>query len=96
MKQYVVAENVTCRIEEPEGALLYHRDTENLQIINMTGLLIWQALQKQRTVDGIVENLLELGMDVDRNTLTEDVSDFLENMVINGLVTIREDAEGNE
>lgn len=76
-KRYVVNPDVSCREEGPEGALLFNPDTDDMMVINPTGLAIWQALSQPRTQDEIVMHLLEACYDVPDQQVIADVNEFL-------------------
>ncbi|HPQ39607.1 MAG TPA: PqqD family protein [bacterium] len=95
MKQYFADSHVTCRVEEPEGALLYRPDIDSLQIINMTGLMIWEAVQTPHTLDEILEELLTRGLDVSRDVLEKDVMVFIDEMIRSGHVRVSGDEVNN-
>ncbi len=76
-KRYVVNPDVSCREEGPEGALLFNPDTDDMMVINPTGLVIWQALSRPRTQDEVVAHLLEACYEVPDQQVIADVNEFL-------------------
>lgn len=89
---YVVNPDVSCREEGPDGALLFNPDTDHVLVVNTTGLLIWQALDKPRTRKAIVEFIVERCEGVPTDEVTQDVNDFVEKLVNNGFVGIYQGA----
>jgi hypothetical protein len=87
---YVVNPDVSCREEGPDGALLFNPDTDDVLVINVTGLLIWQALAKPRTQAQVVEVLLEQCENVPEGEIIGDVSEFVDQLVDRGFVDIRQ------
>jgi hypothetical protein len=48
---------VSCRLEDG-GALLFNPDTDTTLLINSSGLLVWNFLQKPRTIEDIAVYLM--------------------------------------
>ena len=89
---YTVNPDVSCREEEPDGALLFNPDTDKVLLINTTGLLIWRALDRPRTHDQVVAALGELCNNVPPNQVDRDVREFLAQLLQAGFVgTLQEE-----
>jgi uncharacterized protein (DUF2236 family) len=78
--------DVSCRIEEPDGAVLFNPDTDAVQVINPTGLAIWQALEFPKTKQEIVEYLLDVCEDVPEDQVAQDVEEFIERLNAAGFI----------
>jgi hypothetical protein len=76
-KRYLANPDVSCREEGPDGALLFNPDTNDLLVVNPTGLVIWQALSQPRTQEEIVVHLREACYDVPADQVAADVDEFL-------------------
>ena len=87
---YVVNPYVSCREEGPDGALLFNPDTDQVLVVNITGLLIWQALDRPRSQDGVVAALMEQCNNVPEEQIPQDVSEFMEQLIAKGFVGIYE------
>lgn len=85
---YIVNPDVSCREEGPDGALLFNPDTDQVLIINPTGLLIWQALAQPRTLAEVVAWLEERCENVPAGQVGADVREFVETMVAKGFIGI--------
>jgi hypothetical protein len=86
-KRYLANPDVSCREEEPgEGAILFNPDTDAILVINPTGLLIWQALEKPRTQDKLVAHLLKNCDNVPTDQVVADVDAFLQALLPGGFV----------
>ncbi len=85
-KKYSINREVTCRIEDPEGAILFHPETDAVQVINATGLAIWEALEFPRTKQAVVEHLLDVCEDVPEDQVVQDVEAFLEKLQDSGFI----------
>ena len=85
-RRYLVNPDVSCREEGPDGALLFNPDTDAMLVINPTGLLIWQALDRPRTRDEIVAHLLEACEDVPTDQVAADVDEFIQTLQPGGFI----------
>ena len=79
--RYIANPDVSCREEGPDGALLFNPDTDDVLVVNVTGLLIWQALTEPRTQTQVVETLLEQCKNVPEDNIAGDVSEFVGQLV---------------
>ena len=86
--QYIVNPDVSCREESLEGALLFNPDTDDVLVVNITGLVIWQTLVQPRTRPQVVEALLVRCEDVPTDEVRDDVDTYLNQLVERGYVGI--------
>ena len=86
VKRYLANPDVSCRVEGPDGALLFNPDTDGTMILNPTGLLIWEALTQARTQEELVAHLLERCDDVPADRVAGDVDEFLQSLLPSGFV----------
>ncbi|MGZ4846516.1 MAG: PqqD family peptide modification chaperone [Halobacteriota archaeon] len=56
-KMVVANPVVSCRVEREEGAVLFNPDTDDVLLINPTGLAIWKFLDQPHAIDDIVSHL---------------------------------------
>ena len=56
-------------------------DMNSVNTLNETGAFIWEQINGKRTVEEIISILTE-EYDIDKNTASEDVFSFIENMSI--------------
>lgn len=54
-KLYVVNPDVVLREEDDDGALLFNPDTNDVKVINQTGLCIWNACNKASNLAEIIK-----------------------------------------
>lgn len=85
-ERYVVNPDVSCREEGPDGALLFNPDTDAVLVINVTGLLIWQALAEPATEAEVVDALRTRCDGVPEDEIEEDVRAFVQQLVERGFV----------
>lgn len=86
--QYIINPDVSCREEGPDGALLFNPDTDQVLVVNPTGLLIWRALDRPRTLDEVVAALVEQCDNVPADQVGPDTRDFVEELVGKGFIGI--------
>ena len=85
---YIANPDVSCREEGPDGALLFNPDTDQVLVINPTGLLIWRALARPRDLAQVVAALVEQCDHVPAGQVERDVDEFLEPLLAKGFVGI--------
>jgi hypothetical protein len=79
--------DVVLREEDPEeGALLFNPDTNQVKVINVTGLFIWQKCDKARAIDEIVAEVQKEFAEVPAEQVVQDVKDFMDDMVTSGFI----------
>ncbi len=85
---YIANPDVSCREEGADGALLFNPDTDQVVVVNITGLLIWRAVSEPRTQDQIAAALAEQCNNVPPDQVAQDVNEFLEKLLAKGIVGI--------
>ena len=85
---YIANPDVSCREEGPDGALLFNPDTDQVLVINPTGLLIWRALARPQGRDQVVAALVEQCDNVPADQVGRDVDEFLDPLLGKGFVGI--------
>jgi hypothetical protein len=79
-KRYVANPVVSCR-EEEGGAAVFNPDTDDMAIINPTGLVIWDFLDSPRTAAQVAAHLIEKFRGVSLEQATGDAEGFLESLL---------------
>jgi hypothetical protein len=78
---------VNIREEDADGLLLYNPDTDQVKLLNDSGVFIWKLLAEQRTMVEITaafhENFENLP-----DHLDQDIEEYLDQMVKNQFITI--------
>jgi hypothetical protein len=85
---YVVNPDVSCREEGPDGALLFNPDTDDVLVINVTGVLIWQALSTPNDRDAVVDELVAQCTNVPLDQVRQDVDEFMDQLIARSFVGI--------
>lgn len=79
--------DVVLREEDPdEGALLFNPDTNQVKVINTTGLFIWQQCGVSRTLDEIVAEVQKGFDEVPSEQVAQDVQEFVDGMLASGFI----------
>ena len=85
--QYLRDPDVVIREEDPEeGALLFHPDTNQVKVLNATGFFIWQQCDQPATQEEIIQKILGEFEEAPEDEVTNDVAEFIEEMVATGFV----------
>ena len=84
--KYNINHDISCRIEEPEGAILFNPDTDAVHAINPIGLAIWKALEYPRKKSELVDHLMDICEDVPVEQVAEDVNQFIDTLKNAGFI----------
>ncbi len=83
---YLANPDVSCRIEDDDGAILYCPDTAATQIINPIGLEIWETLSSPHTTDELVSHLLTVCDGAPEDGIRNDVDEFVSKLRQGGFI----------
>jgi len=79
--------DVVLREEDPdEGALLFNPDTNQVKVINTSGLFIWQQCGVARNLDEIVAEVQKGFDEVPLDQVAQDVKEFVDGMLASGFI----------
>jgi hypothetical protein len=78
--------DVSCREEPPEGAVLFNADSDDLQVINPIGLIIWRFLCTPRTQRDILQHLIAVCTDVPEDHVIADIKEFIDPLIEKGFI----------
>jgi hypothetical protein len=87
---YLHNPDVVLREEDEDGGLLYNPDTNQVKIVNSTGLFIWKQFESVQTVSTVVQSLCQVFEDVPQSDVLADVDAFIVEMVQSGFIGIVE------
>ena len=62
--QYLCNPDVVLREEDESGALLFNPDTNQVKVLNATGLFIWKQFQSENCSKTVIKEMLEEFEDV--------------------------------
>ncbi len=77
---------VVLREEDEDGALLFNPDTNQVKIINITGLFIWKQCDGSRNLSDICQSLEENFENFTPEQVTQDISDYIKEMISAGFI----------
>jgi hypothetical protein len=78
--------DVILREEDPDRALLFNPDTNQIRVINTTGLFIWKLCDNKNDLPTIVAALKEAFDGIPESEIETQVNDFLDDMKANGFI----------
>lgn len=85
-QKYLCNPDVVLREEDEDGGLLFNPDTNQVKVINTTGLFIWQQCGEARTLDEIVAEVQKGFDEVPSEQVAQDVQEFVDGMVATGFI----------
>lgn len=83
---FQVNPEVVLREEDPDGALLFNPDTNDVKVLNTSGLCIWKTCAEKSSRERIVEALKEQFDQVPQDQVDDEVDGFLAALEQSGFV----------
>jgi hypothetical protein len=80
--------DVVLREEDPDGALLFNPDTNQIRVINTTGLFIWKQCDGKKDMAAIVSALKKTFAKVPATEVEGQVRAFVDDMQANGFLGV--------
>lgn len=90
--QYHQNPEVVVREEDEEGGLLYNPDTNQVKVVNATGLFIWKKFDKGNTVERLIPQIIDEFENVPADSIEQDVFEFVSELQSTGFVGVVEEA----
>ena len=84
--RYMRNPDVVLREEDPDGGLLFNPDTNQIRVLNTTGLFIWQLCDGSRDLPGITASVRESFDAVPDDKVTAQVKEFVDDMAANAFI----------
>lgn len=88
---YIRNPDVVLREEDMDGGLLFNPDTNQIKMLNTSGLFIWKLFDGNHDIPSIVKALQESFDEVPGDQATGQVKKFLEEMTASGFIGITEE-----
>ena len=88
--RYIKNPDVVLREEEDAGGLLFNPDTNQVQVLNTTGLFIWSLCDGTQDLTKIINCIKNTFYEVPEESILNEVEEFVEHMVSNGFIGIVE------
>jgi len=86
--------DVVLREEDPDGALLFNPDTNQIRVINATGLFIWKQCDGKKDLPAIVAALKKTFAGVPEKEVNKQVKTFVDDMKANGFLGVPQGKKG--
>ena len=83
--------DVVIHEEDPDGALVFNPDTDQIKVLNQTGFFIWQLCDGSHDKEGIVRCVRESFDKVPEDQVSGQVEDYVNDMVGSGFIGIVEE-----
>lgn len=84
--RYLRNPDVVLREEDEDGGLLFNPDTNQIKVINPTGLFIWQRCDGHYGFEQLVAAVMEEYEDAPVDEVRQDVQEFLDGMLQTGFI----------
>ena len=84
--RFLANPDVVLREEDPDGGLLFNPDTNDVKVINETGIVIWKNCQTARTLKEIIDELKEHFEQIPADEVARDTREFLDQLVRSGFI----------
>jgi hypothetical protein len=91
---YIRNPDVVLREEDEDGALLFNPDTNQVKVLNSTGLFIWERCDGIRSLQSIIDELKGEFSQVPLDELDKHVDDFLTDLKQSGFIGTSESGNG--
>lgn len=90
-KLYIGNPEVVLREEDPDGGLLFNPDTNQVKVLNHTGLFIWKLCDGKHDMEAIVSELNQNYESVPKDLVSEQITTYLNDMISSGFIGIIEE-----
>jgi hypothetical protein len=89
LSRYLCNPDVVLREEDEDGGLLFNPDTNQIRVLNHTGLFIWKLCDGNHKLEGILAALRDAYNEIPEEQVDQQVKDFVDEMVANGFIGIQ-------
>jgi hypothetical protein len=83
--------DVVLHEEDPDGALVFNPDTDQIKVFNQTGFFIWRLCDGSHDMESIIARVRETFDEVPEDQVSGQVQDFINDMVGSGFIGIVEE-----
>ena len=84
--RYTRNPDIVLREEDPDGALLFNPDTNQIRVLNNTGLFVWKLCDGSLDLSGFVTAMQESFDQVPEDQVTAQVTEYVDDMVAAGFI----------
>jgi len=89
--RYLRNPDVVLREEDEDGGLLFNPDTNQVKVVNPTGLFIWQRCDGQHDFEQLLAAILEEYEDAPLDEVRSDTQEYLDGMLQTGFIGLLEE-----
>ena len=89
--RYLRNPDVVIHEEDPDGALVFNPDTDQIKVVNQTGFFIWRLCDGSHDMESIIARVRETFDEVPEDQVSGQVQDFINDMVGSGFIGIVEE-----
>ena len=87
LKKWLANPDVSCRVEDEDGAILFNPDIDSTQVINPIGLDIWRLIEKHpKRIEQVVSDIKEMYEDAPKDKVEKDVEEFIKDLITKGFI----------
>jgi hypothetical protein len=83
---YMVNPDVVLREEDEEGGLLFNPDTNQVKVLNLTGLFIWKLCDGKTNLNTILEAIKQEFESVPDEQVENDAQNFIDGLMQAGFI----------
>ena len=89
--RYLRNPDVVIHEEDPDGALVFNPDTDQIKVLNQTGFFIWQLCDGSYDMESIIARVKETFDEIPEDQVSVQVEDYVNEMVSAGFIGIVEE-----
>jgi hypothetical protein len=84
---YIRNPDVVLREEDEDGALLFNPDTDQIRVLNLTGLFVWKSCDGSQDLPGILAAMQDAFDQVPDDEVAAQIQEFVDEMVTAGFLS---------
>ncbi len=84
--RYLCNPDVVLREEDEDGGLLFNPDTNQVKVINASGLFIWKKISERCPVSAITSAMMQEFEEVPHESVDGDIREFIDELVQSGFL----------
>jgi hypothetical protein len=88
---YITNPDAVLREEDTDGGLIFNPDTNQIRVLNESGLFIWKLCDGSRDLPGIAAALKESFDGVPEDAVVAQVTEFINDMTATGFIGVVKD-----
>ncbi len=88
--RYIRNPDVVLREEDADGGLIFNPDTDQIRVLNTSGLFIWKLCDGSRDLPGLVSAIHESFDSVPEDQVVKQVTEFIDDMTAAGFIGVVE------